>query len=51
MDVIPVVIGTSGTVRNRFEKWIKRQELELTVRMMQKPRSLARILQKELGKK
>ena len=35
--VIPVVIGALGIVTNKFEQWIKKLELDLTVEMLQKP--------------
>lgn len=52
MDIILIVIGAMRTVTNRFEKWTKKAEFNLTVEMMQKlcfrP---TRILQKVLDMK
>ena len=53
VEVIPVVIGTLGTVTKQFEKWIQKLDLEITVEMLQKPCLLgtARIIRKVLDMK
>ena len=37
MDIIPVVIGALGTVTKKFDKWLEKLELEITVEMLQRP--------------
>ena len=53
VEVIPIVIGTLGTVTKQFEKWIQKLDLEITVEMLQKPCLLgtARIIRKVLDMK
>ena len=53
VKVIPVVIGTLGTVTKQFEKWIQKLDLEIAVEMLQKPCFLgtARIIRKVLDMK
>ena len=53
VEVIPVVIGALGRVTKRFEKWIQKLDLEITVEMLQKPCLLgtARIIRKVLDMK
>ena len=53
VEVIPVVIGTLGTVTKLFKKWIEKLDLDLTIEALQKPCLLgtARIIQKVLDMK
>ena len=53
VEVIPVVIGSLGTVTKQFQKWIQKLDLEITVEMLQKPCLLgtARIIRKVLDMK
>ena len=53
VEIIPVEIGTLGTVIKQFEKWIQKLDLEITVEMLQKPCLLgtARIIRKVLDMK
>ena len=53
VEVIPVVIGALGTVTKKFEKWIQKLDLEITVEMLQKLclRGTARIIRKVLDMK
>ena len=37
VEVIPVVIGTLGTVMKHFEKWRGKLDLDLTIEALQKP--------------
>ena len=53
VEVIPVVIGTLGTVTKLFKKWIEKLDLDLTIEALQKPCLLGtvRIIQKVLDMK
>ena len=54
VEVIPVVvIGALGTVTKRFEKWIEKLDLDLTIEALQKPCLLgtARMIRKVLDVK
>ena len=53
VEVIPVVIGALGTVTKRFEKWIEKLGLDLTIEAIQKPLLLGtvRLIRKVLDMK
>ena len=53
VDVIPVVIGALGTVTRKFDKWVKKLELDCPVELLQKACLLgsARVIRKVLDMK
>ena len=43
VSIIPVIIGTLGTIYHSFKKWIKMIDLSVTVKILQKAHLLKKV--------